>query len=46
MGVVRSTYVIDENGMILKVYPKVKPDLNAREVLDYLDSLQDNVNKN
>ena len=46
MGVVRSTYVIDENGMILKVYPKVKPDLNAREVLDYLDSLQDNANKN
>ena len=46
MGVVRSTYVIDENGMILKAYPKVKPDLNAREVLDYLDSLQDNANKN
>lgn len=38
MGVVRTTYVIDENGNILKVYPKVKPDLNAKEVLDYLDN--------
>lgn len=26
MGVVRSTFVIDENGMIEKVMPKVKPD--------------------
>lgn len=36
MGVVRSTYVIDENGVIEKVMPKVKPDTNAAEILDYL----------
>ena len=28
--------VIDENGMIEKVMPKVKPDTNAAEILDYL----------
>ena len=36
MGVVRSTFVIDENGMIEKVMPKVKPDTNATEILEYL----------
>ena len=36
MGVVRSTFVIDENGMIEKVMPKVKPDTNAAEILAYL----------
>jgi peroxiredoxin Q/BCP len=37
MGVVRSTYLIDENGMIEKVMPKVKPDTNAAEILAYLN---------
>ena len=36
MGVVRSTYLIDERGMIEKVMPKVKPDTNAGELLEYL----------
>ena len=36
MGVVRSTFIIDENGMIEKVMPKVKPDTNAAEILEYL----------
>jgi len=36
MGVVRSTYIIDENGVIEKVMPKVKPDTNAAEILAYL----------
>lgn len=36
MGVVRSTYIIDENGIIEKVMPKAKPDTNATEILDYL----------
>ena len=40
MGVNRTTYIIDEQGMIEKVMPKVKPDTNAREILEYLDSLQ------
>ena len=38
MGVVRSTFVIDENGMIEKVMPKVKPDTNAAEILAYLNT--------
>jgi len=37
-GVVRSTYVIDEKGVIEKVMPKVKPDTNAAEILAYLES--------
>lgn len=36
MGVVRSTYIIDENGMIEKAMQKVKPDTNAGEILEYL----------
>ena len=36
MGVVRTTYIIDENGVIEKVMPKVKPDTNAQEILAYL----------
>lgn len=38
MGVVRATYIIDEQGMIEKVMPKVKPDTNASEILEYLQS--------
>ena len=36
MGVVRSTFIIDEKGMVEKVMPKVKPDTNAQEILSYL----------
>jgi len=36
MGVVRTTFVIDEEGNIEKVMPKVKPDTNAAEILAYL----------
>ena len=36
MGVVRSTYLINEEGIIEKVMPKVKPDTNAQEILSYL----------
>ena len=36
MGVVRTTYLSDEQGMIEKVMPKVKPDTNAAEILEYL----------
>lgn len=38
MGVVRTTYIIDENGIIEKVMPKVKPDTNAAEILEYLNA--------
>ena len=33
MGVVRTTFIIDEKGVIEKVMPKVKPDTNAADIL-------------
>ena len=33
MGVVRTTFIINEKGMIEKIMPKVKPDTNAAEIL-------------
>ena len=37
MGVVRSTYLIDEQGGIARVMPKVKPDTNAADILAALE---------
>ena len=37
MGVVRSTYLIDEQGVIVRVMPKVKPDTNAADILAALE---------
>ena len=34
MGVVRSTFIVDEKGNIESVMPKVKPDTNAAEILE------------
>ena len=36
MGVVRTTFIISEDGRIAAVMPKVKPDTNASEILAYL----------
>ena len=36
MGVVRTTFIINEQGNIEKIMPKVKPDTNATEILSYL----------
>lgn len=36
MGVVRTTYLINEEGYIERIMPKVKPDTNAGEILAYL----------
>ena len=36
MGVVRTTFLIDEQGKIMKVMPKVKPDTNAADVVALL----------
>lgn len=33
MGVIRTTFLIDEQGKIVKIMPKVKPDTNAADVL-------------
>lgn len=39
MGVVRTTFILDGNGVILKIMPKVKPDANAADALDFLKGL-------
>ena len=36
MGIIRSTYVIDEEGMITKVFPKVRTKVHSQEVLEVL----------
>ena len=36
MGVERTTFIIDCEGKIEKIMPKVKPDTNAEEVLSWL----------
>jgi peroxiredoxin Q/BCP len=33
MGILRSTFIIDEEGKILKVFPKVDPKEHSQEVL-------------
>mgnify|MGYP000393485830 CR=1 FL=1 len=35
MGVQRTTFLIDAEGRIEKIISKVKPDVNAQEVLEY-----------
>lgn len=37
MGVVRSSYLIDENGFIELALPKVKPDTNSKEILQFIE---------
>ena len=37
MGVVRTTYLINAEGVIEAVMPKVKPDTNAAEILEMLE---------
>lgn len=40
MGIVRSTFIIDPQGVIAHVYPKVKVKEHTQQVLDELQSLQ------
>ncbi|MDF2673656.1 MAG: alkyl hydroperoxide reductase [Clostridiales bacterium] len=40
IGVERSTFIIDENGIIKKIFRKVKVDGHIEEVLKAIDSLQ------
>ena len=35
-GIIRSTFVVGEEGRIIKVFPKVKPADHASQVLEYL----------
>jgi thioredoxin-dependent peroxiredoxin len=39
MGIERTTFVIDRDGKIAKVYPRVKVDQHADEVLEFVRSL-------
>ena len=38
MGVVRTTFIIDENGVVIKIMKRVKPDSNAADALNFLKS--------
>lgn len=40
MGVTRSTFIIDKDGLVTKVFEKANPDNNAMEILDYLRSMK------
>lgn len=35
-GIIRSTFVIDETGKIIKVYENASPDKNAGDIIDFL----------
>jgi peroxiredoxin Q/BCP len=39
LGVNRETFLIDKEGIVRKVWPKVKADQHAQEVLDTIESL-------
>jgi thioredoxin-dependent peroxiredoxin len=36
MGIIRATYVIDEEGRIIKVFPKVDVKMHSQEILEVL----------
>ena len=36
MGVVRSTFVIDPDGVVIKIFARAKPDTNAQQIVDFL----------
>lgn len=36
MGVARSTFVINEEGNVIKIFLRANPDTNAKEILDFL----------
>lgn len=38
-GVIRSSFIINTDGIIEKVFPKASPKNNAQEIVDYLSSL-------
>jgi len=40
MGVIRSTFLVNEKGKIVKIYPKVKPAGHSKEVLEEFSKLE------
>ena len=39
MGIIRCTYIIDEEGMIIKTYPKVSVATHGLDIKEYLESI-------
>lgn len=42
MGTIRSAFIIDEEGTVIKAMPKVRPDDNALEVLEFIKEYKEN----
>ncbi|MDH3192395.1 MAG: thioredoxin-dependent thiol peroxidase [Nitrosopumilus sp.] len=42
MGVMRSTFLVDEKGIIFKIFPNVKPAGHSKEVLEEFSKLKNN----
>ena len=42
MGTIRSAFIIDEEGTIIKAMPKVRPDDNALKVLEFIKEYKEN----
>ncbi|GBC94348.1 Putative peroxiredoxin bcp [bacterium HR16] len=40
MGIERTTFLIDENGIVRRVFPKVKVDGHVEEVIEAIRSLE------
>jgi thioredoxin-dependent peroxiredoxin len=40
MGIQRMTFIIDEEGKIMKIYPKVKPEEHAEQILQDIENLK------
>jgi peroxiredoxin Q/BCP len=38
-GVIRCTFVIDENGKIIKAFKKANPDTNAQDIVKFINNL-------
>lgn len=38
MGIKRSSFIIDENGVIIKVFEKASPKNNVGEIIDFLEN--------
>lgn len=39
-GIIRSTFILDEEHKLIKVYNKVNPEKNALEIIHFLESIQ------
>ena len=39
MGIVRSTFIIDKKGIVLKIFPKVKVKGHIDAILEYLEEV-------